>query len=84
MQNPTDALVASKIGGLELTNIRLSWALEQYKARVAEMAAAAKQHDALIAAKDSEIERLKEAAKAPELLLDNLPSNPYANGEARH
>jgi hypothetical protein len=83
MQNPTDAIVASKLGELELRNIRLTWAFEQYRQKLDEMGKLVTAKDVLIAAKDAEIERLREAAKAPKLPLDDLPSNPYGE-EVRH
>ena len=73
MQNPTDAMIAAKIGELELTKIRMAWALEVQQGEMRKMAA-------LLVAKDAELERLTEAAKAPALPLDNLPANAYANG----
>jgi hypothetical protein len=84
MQNPTDAIIAARLGELELKSIRLGWALEQYQGKLTEMAKQLSSKDALLAAKDAEIERLKEAAKSPALPLDDLPANPYEDGEMRH
>jgi hypothetical protein len=78
MQNPIDAMVAAKIGELELTKIRMAWALERQQGEMQKMSA-------LLIAKDAEIERLnremeqRERASADRAQkLDNLPSNPYA------
>jgi hypothetical protein len=90
MKNPADAIIAAKIGELELTKIRMAWRLEHLQREVSRLTA-------LLVAKDAQIAKLSEpktgtkpdvgegaegngAAFGPG---ENLPAKPYAT-EARH
>jgi hypothetical protein len=76
-KSPVDSLVAQRLGELELAHLRDVWALDALQKKVNELTV-------LLVAKDGEIQRLREASKAPQLQLENLPANPYENEAARH
>lgn len=74
LANPTDAAVAQHIGELELTRIRMAWMLEQQSQQIKLMGLALNERDAMLAAKDAEIVRLRQEANEPSLPL-------HANGK---
>lgn len=73
--HPTDAMIASRIGELEITRIRMNWMLDQQHVQLQQMAQVLADRDAQIAVKDAEIARLRIEANEPALPLE------HANGK---
>lgn len=79
--NPTDALVAAKLGEQELRLIRMAWMLENLQGQLRQAAQIINEKDVVIAAKDAEIARLRDDANEPELPMEK--ANGHAS-EAKH
>lgn len=73
--NPADAVIAHRLGELELTRIRQALALELSTQEIGRL-------QALVAAQGAEIEQLKAAVKQAMPPLENLPANPYEKGDS--
>lgn len=67
--HPTDAMIAARLGELELRAIRMTWLFEQQNIQIQQMAQALAERDAQIAVKDAEITRLHLEANEPGLPL---------------
>lgn len=67
--HPTDAMIAARLGELEMMRIRMNWLLDQQHIQLQQMAQALADRDAQIAVKDAEITRLNLEANEPGLPL---------------
>lgn len=79
--HPTDAMVAAKIGELEITRIRMAWLLEQQDMHIRVLSQKLAEQQAVMAAKDDEIARLRELANEPKLPLEHVNG---AEQETKH
>jgi hypothetical protein len=68
--HPTDAMIAARMGEMEMTRIRMAWMLEQQDIHIKVLSQRLGEQQALLAAKDDEIKRLTELADSPTLPLD--------------